>query len=82
MKTIYHHLHFINRNDNSIEYYEGEYNSNGEFNGVGIHLFDKICIYIGQFKNDQYNGQGLLISNEGNSLFGDFVNEECTGITI
>ena len=27
-------LQFINRNDNSIEYYEGEYNNNGEFNGV------------------------------------------------
>ena len=72
-------LQFINRNDNSIEYYEGEYNNNGEFNGMGIHLFDKHCIYIGQFKNDQYNGKGLLISNEGNSLFGDFVNGECTG---
>ena len=72
-------LQFINRNDNSIEYYEGEYNNNGEFNGVGIHLFDKNCIYIGQFKNGQYNGKGLLISNEGNSLFGDFVNGECTG---
>jgi len=72
-------LQFINRNDNSIEYYEGEYNNKGEFNGVGIHLFDKNCIYIGQFKNDQYNGKGLLISNEGNSLYGDFVNGECTG---
>ena len=72
-------LQFINKNDNSIEYYEGEYNNNGEFNGMGIHLFDKNCIYIGQFKNDQYNGKGLLISNEGNSLFGDFVNGECTG---
>lgn len=72
-------LQFINRNDNSVEYYEGEYNNNGEFNGIGIHLFDKNCIYIGQFNNDQYNGKGLLISNEGNSLFGDFVKGECTG---
>ena len=72
-------LQFINRSDNSIEYYEGEYNNKGEFNGVGIHLFDKNCIYIGQFKNDQYNGKGLLISNEGNSLYGDFINGECTG---
>ena len=72
-------LQFINQNDNSIEYYEGEYNNNGEFNGVGIHLFDKNCIYIGEFKNDQYNGKGLLISNEGNSLYGDFVQGECNG---
>ena len=46
---------------------------------MGIYLFDKNCIYIGQFKNGQYNGKGLLICNEGNSLFGDFVNGECTG---
>jgi hypothetical protein len=72
-------LQFINQNDNSIEYYEGEYNNKGEFNGIGIHLFDKNCIYIGQFQNDQYNGKGLLISNEGNSLFGDFVQGECKG---
>ena len=39
-------LQFINQNDNSIEYYEGEYNNKGEFNGIGIHLFDKNCIYI------------------------------------
>ena len=38
-------LQFINKNDNSIEYYEGEYNSEGEFNGIGLHLFDKNCIY-------------------------------------
>lgn len=72
-------LEFINQSDNTIEYYEGEYNNNGEFDGIGIHLFDKNCIYIGQFKNDQYNGKGLLISNEGNSLFGDFVQGECKG---
>ena len=72
-------LQFINNNDNTIEYYEGEYNSQGEFNGIGLHLFDKNCIYIGQFEKDQYNGKGLLISNEGNSLFGDFVQGECTG---
>ena len=72
-------LQFINRNDNTIEYYEGEYNKNGEFDGVGIHLFDRNCIYIGQFKNDQYNGKGLLISNEGNSLYGDFIQGECNG---
>ena len=72
-------LQFINKLDNSIEYYEGEYNNKGEFNGVGIHLFDRNCIYIGQFQNDQYNGKGLLISSEGNSLFGDFVQGECTG---
>ena len=72
-------LEFINKNDNSIEYYEGGYNNNGEFSGLGLHLFDKNCIYIGQFEKDQYNGKGLLISNEGNSLFGDFVKGECTG---
>ena len=72
-------LQFINNNDNTIEYYEGEYNSQGEFNGIGLHLFDKNCIYIGQFEKDQYNGKGLLISNEGNSLFGDFIQGECTG---
>ena len=72
-------LQFINKNDNSIEYYEGEYNSEGEFNGIGLHLFDKNCIYIGQFEKDQYNGKGLLISNEGNSLYGDFIQGECTG---
>ena len=72
-------LQFINNEDNSIEYYEGEYNSQAEFNGIGLHLFDKNCIYIGQFNKDQYNGKGLLISNEGNSLYGDFVQGECTG---
>ena len=72
-------LQLINKKDNSIEYYEGEYNDNGEFNGIGIHLFDNNCLYIGQFQNEQYNGKGLLITNEGNSLFGDFVQGECTG---
>ena len=72
-------LQFKNTIDNSVEYYEGEYNNNGEFNGIGIHLFDQNCIYIGQFQNDQYNGKGLLISNEGNSLYGDFVKGECNG---
>ena len=72
-------LQLINNDDNTIEYYEGEYNSQGEFDGIGIHLFDKNCIYIGRFKKDQYNGKGLLISNEGNSLYGDFVQGECNG---
>ena len=73
-------LELKNRNDgNSVEYYEGEYSSTGEFNGMGIHIFDSNCIYIGQFKNDQYNGKGLLISSDGNSLYGDFVDGECNG---
>ena len=73
-------LQLKNEMDNTMEYYEGEYNDNGEFHGIGIHLFDQNCIYIGQFENNQYNGKGLLITNEGNSLYGDFVKGECTGM--
>ena len=71
-------IRLINENTGQEEYYNGEFNDKGEFYGIGKHIFDKNYIYIGEFKNNLYNGTGLMINNEG-SLFGDWVNGDCTG---
>ena len=72
-------LRYTNSTNGQIEYYEGEFNEMGQFDGMGTHIFDNNCVYIGQFKNDQYNGTGLMISNEGSFLLGDWVNGDCNG---
>lgn len=73
-------IRYINNNiQGSIEYYQGEYDENGYFSGLGTYITKDMDVYFGQFKNDVYDGKGLLITHNGNSIFGNWVDGECNG---
>lgn len=61
-----------------IQYYQGSYNSRGQCHGEGIWLKDN-NIYYGNFKNDEFNGQGLFVTGNGEYYFGDWKNGQCDG---
>ena len=60
------------------QFYQGGFNKNGECHGKGIWIKD-YDIYIGNFKNDQFNGMGLFISENGDYYFGQWKNSMCEG---
>ena len=60
------------------QYYYGGFNSKGECHGKGIWIKD-YDIYIGNFKNDQFCGTGLFISEKGDYYFGQWKNSMCEG---
>ena len=60
------------------QYYQGGYNSRGECHGKGIWIRD-YDIYIGNFRNDQFFGQGLFITERGDYYFGLWKNSMCEG---
>jgi hypothetical protein len=47
---------------------------NGFFNGIrnekGIFIWDSGDIYIGEFKNDLFNGKGFMIKKDEYKLIG------------
>ena len=54
--------------------YEGEF-KNGKKNGKGILSWPKRGeIYIGEFKNDNYHGEGTWYDSKGNKYFRNFNN--------
>ena len=60
------------------QYYQGGFNPKGECHGKGIWIKD-YDIYIGNFKNDQFYGKGLYISENGDYYFGQWKNSMCDG---
>lgn len=64
--------------DNSYQYYYGGYNKKGQCHGKGIWVKD-FNIYIGNFKNDEFDGTGLFITEQGDYYFGQFKNSRYDG---
>jgi hypothetical protein len=64
--------------DNNYYLYKGSMNKNYDFSGKGYQITNNY-LYYGYFKNNEFNGKGLLINKDGSILFGDWVNGACTG---
>ena len=64
--------------EGGIQYYKGGFNKNGQCHGKGIWIKD-YDIYIGNFRNDEFYGIGLFITEQGNYYFGQWKNSQCNG---
>ena len=51
--TILPPLKFSYSSDNTVDYYSGEVNRNGEFNGKGTLIDPGNYVYYGYFKNGE-----------------------------
>ncbi|CAD8110553.1 unnamed protein product [Paramecium primaurelia] len=50
--------------------------------GLGVYVYDDSTLYFGQWKNDLYNGEGLIIFPYGAILKATFKNNSIEGIGI
>ena len=64
--------------EGGIQYYKGGFNRQGQCHGKGIWIKD-YNIYIGNFRNDEFNGTGLFITQLGDYYFGNWKNSQCNG---
>lgn len=53
-------------------YYEYDYQ-----HGYGEQYYSDGSYYKGEFKNNRYDGKGLIVYENGNTFEGDFINDEC-----
>lgn len=60
-------------NENCYQYYFGGFNKKGQCHGRGIWVKD-FNVYIGNFTNDEFNGTGLFITEQGDYYFGQWKN--------
>ena len=65
-------------NENLTQYYFGGYNKKGQCHGKGIWVKD-FNVYIGNFKNDEFHGTGLFITEQGDYYFGKWKNSQYNG---
>ena len=76
------------KQDDIFNCYEGEYNSNNEYDGFGKLIIknnkNEYKKYIGNFLNGKFNGFGILFLNiDCNSmLIGNWINNELNGLSI
>ena len=69
----------IELNENINEPNEGNF-INGKLEGNGKYIYKNGNYYIGQFKNDKFNGKGILYNKNGNIIYeGDFINGKIEG---
>lgn len=61
------------------QYYHGGFNRKGQCHGKGIWIKD-YDIYLGNFRNDQFFGKGLYISEQGEYYFGEWKNSMYDGV--
>ena len=66
------------KNDNSI--YKGSWNAQGIKEGFGTFIDSKGNKYIGEWKNDKFNGKGRLFSTNGDYYEGYFIDGIIEGI--
>lgn len=59
--------------ENNTQYYRGGFNAKGQAHGHGIWVKD-FNIYVGNFKNDNFEGTGLFINEQGDYYFGQWKN--------
>ena len=60
-------------NEGSYQFYKGGFNQKGQCHGKGIWVKD-FNVYIGNFKNDEFSGTGLFITEQGDYYFGQWKN--------
>ena len=65
-------------NENNIQYFKGGFNKQGQAHGFGIWIKD-FNIYIGNFKNDEFDGTGLFVNSQGDYYFGQWKNNNYDG---
>lgn len=68
----------VNDNEGSVQYYKGGFNKKGQCHGKGIWIKD-FNIYYGNFKNDEFDGTGLFITEQGDYYFGQWKNSQYNG---
>ena len=68
----------ITDNENNTQYYKGSFNSKGQAHGFGTWIKD-FNIYLGNFKNDEFDGTGLFINEQGDYYFGQWKNGNYDG---
>ena len=68
----------ITDNENNIQYFKGGFNKQGQAHGFGIWIKD-FNIYIGNFKNDEFDGTGLFVNSQGDYYFGQWKNNNYDG---
>lgn len=64
--------------DGNFELFKGSVNKNFDLTGKGYQITNDY-LYYGNFQNNKFNGKGLMINENGSSLFGDWINGACTG---
>ena len=64
--------------EGGTQYYKGGFNAQGQCHGRGIWVKD-YNIYIGNFRNDEFFGIGLYITEQGYYYFGHWKNSQCNG---
>lgn len=68
----------VTDNEGCYQYYKGGFNQKGQCHGKGIWIKD-FNIYIGNFKNDEFDGTGLFITEQGDYYFGQWKNSKYDG---
>ena len=64
--------------DEQFTIYNFNIDKDYNFIGKGYQITNNF-IYYGHIENNLSNGKGILINNNGSSLFGDWENGQCTG---
>ena len=65
-------------NEDCVQYYFGSFNKKGQCHGKGIWV-KEFNVYIGNFKNDEFSGTGLFITEQGDYYFGEWKNSQYNG---
>ena len=68
------------KKDKSI--YKGSFNFKGKKEGFGILIDSLGNKYIGEWKNDFFDGKGILLSINGDFYYGDFISGKIEGFGI
>ena len=64
--------------DDQYSIYNFNINKEHDFIGKGYHITNNF-LYYGNIENNKSNGKGILINKNGNSVYGDWVEGQCTG---
>ena len=65
-------------NEDCVQYYFGSFNKKGQCHGKSIWV-KEFNVYIGNFKNDEFSGTGLFITEQGDYYFGEWKNSQYNG---
>ena len=71
-------IKFIYKENNLVDLFKGWINKNNDLTGLCYQITNDY-LYYGNFEKNQMNGKGIMITKEGYSLFGDWVEGYCTG---
>lgn len=74
---ISYYMNPIKIND---EYYDGQWNIQGERHGVGLFIDENGSVYYGDWELDAKQGKGLYINQRGDYYIGDWEKGQMSGI--